>query len=60
MAVTDLIHLQNLPLIEDQPEFIALIDDEPSRRLAFDKFIKRQKVRFVSFCYHSPGNRTDL
>ncbi|KAL8292499.1 hypothetical protein RQP46_001111 [Phenoliferia psychrophenolica] len=36
---------ENLPLIEEQPEFLALIEDEPSRRLAFEKFIKRQKEK---------------
>ncbi|KAK4698602.1 pre-mRNA-processing factor 40, partial [Phenoliferia sp. Uapishka_3] len=35
----------NLAVIEEQPEFLALIDDEPSRRLAFEKFIKRQKEK---------------
>ena len=32
-----------VPLMESLPEYIALEDE--GRRLAFDKFIKRQKVR---------------
>lgn len=35
--------VQNLERIKETPEFLALTDEE-SRRTAFDKFIKRQKV----------------
>jgi len=35
---------QVLPRIKDTPEFAALADED-ARKTAFDKFIRRQKVR---------------
>lgn len=47
-ALTDTYTLQALPQIQDLPEFKA-IDDEEARKVAFAKFVKRQKVRPRSF-----------
>lgn len=41
---THVVLAQAVPLIEHLPEYKAL--DDESRRAAFSKFVKRQKVRF--------------
>lgn len=42
-----LLFAQVVPLVKDTPEYAALQDNDEARKTAFEKFVKRQKVRLL-------------